>query len=75
MSVSTFVLTLTLAVDIFAAGLADGLAGLPRGRWFTMALIFSFFSTCLLFLELWLLGGSLMHLAPPLPTLPAVSLL
>ncbi|MBV9327771.1 MAG: manganese efflux pump [Chloroflexi bacterium] len=47
MSLSTFILSLTLAVDIFAAGLAYGLAGLPRARWFTMALVFSFFSTLL----------------------------
>jgi putative Mn2+ efflux pump MntP len=70
MSLSTFVLSLTLAIDIFAAGLAYGLAGLPRARWFTMALVFSFFSTLLPVLGIvaarWLtdaLGAALAYLA------------
>jgi putative Mn2+ efflux pump MntP len=42
-SVAAVLLALSLALDVLAAGLAYGLAGLPRRRWFAVALIFSFF--------------------------------
>jgi manganese efflux pump family protein len=42
-SVGAVLLALSLALDVLAAGLAYGLAGLPRQRWFAVALIFSFF--------------------------------
>jgi putative Mn2+ efflux pump MntP len=47
MSASSFLLLLTLALDIFAAGIAYGLAGLPRSRWLRVSLVFSFLSTLL----------------------------
>jgi putative Mn2+ efflux pump MntP len=40
-------LLIPLGLDDFAAGLAYGLAGLPRARSFTTALIFSFFGVLL----------------------------
>jgi putative Mn2+ efflux pump MntP len=47
MSASTLALLLSLALDDFAAGIAYGLAGLPRARWFRVGLIFSFFGVLL----------------------------
>ena len=47
MSAAALLLLLPLALDDFAAGLAYGLAGMPRARWFTVALVFSFFGVLL----------------------------
>jgi manganese efflux pump family protein len=47
MSATGILLSLSLALDVFAAGLAYGLAGLPRTRWLTVALVFSFFGVLL----------------------------
>ena len=47
MSLTGFALLLSLAVDVFAAGLAYGLSGLRRQRWIATAVIFSLFGIAL----------------------------
>ncbi|MBV9354317.1 MAG: manganese efflux pump [Chloroflexi bacterium] len=70
MSVGPVLLALSLALDVFAAGLAYGLAALPRQRWFAVALIFSFFGVLMPLIGIvagrWLsdtLGAAIAYLA------------
>jgi putative Mn2+ efflux pump MntP len=69
-SLGAVLLALSLALDVFAAGLAYGLMGLPRQRWFAVALIFSFFGVLLPLIGIvagrWLsdaLGAAIAYLA------------
>ncbi|MBV9512034.1 MAG: manganese efflux pump [Caulobacteraceae bacterium] len=70
MSITTAVLALSLALDVFAAAIAYGLAGLPRSRWLGVAFVFTFFGVLLPLLGLlagrWLtdaLGSAVAFLA------------
>src|SRR5262245_55642388 len=48
MSSGVILLLLAMALDVFAGGLALGIAGLPRSRWVSTAVVFAIFGVTLL---------------------------
>jgi putative Mn2+ efflux pump MntP len=58
MTISTLLIAISLGLDLFAGGLAVGVAGLPRPRWTSTAVIFAAFGVTLL--ALGLLVGNLL---------------